>query len=197
MRIADENKRRRIMQAASRLFAATDFGDVTLASVAKAAGIGKATIYVYFKSKDDLYLALIYEGFAQLLEQLRRADGHRSLSPRQRLKQVVEAVARFSFDHPHFFELTRRVGVPVAAPVAERNRRELFGLIEAIIREGNRVGEFRDPRPDLTARFVPGLIRAALLHPIEGLTTAMLTNHIVRILTRGVGIEALEALAQA
>jgi AcrR family transcriptional regulator len=54
MRLRDENKRRLIVQTAVRLFSELPFHKVRLDDVAEAAGVGKGTVYIYFKNKDLL-----------------------------------------------------------------------------------------------------------------------------------------------
>jgi AcrR family transcriptional regulator len=186
MRLADEAKRKRIIETAARLFATTPFHEVTLSSIARASKIGKGTVYVYFKSKDDVYLAVIYEGFARLVARLKSTLGDNKASPLLRLKRVIDAVVRFAHAHPHFYELTRRSGVPTADPAVEKPREEMFALIEAIIRQGNKAGLFADKHPALTARFIPGLIRMALLHPVRRLSAPALARHITQTVLHGI-----------
>ena len=73
MRSAEaESKREHIMLAAERLFADRRFHEITLDEVAKAAGVGKGTIYLYFADKDDLFFQVVMSGFAQLCEIVER-----------------------------------------------------------------------------------------------------------------------------
>src|SRR4051812_3903388 len=71
MQRPDEAKRRAIIDAAAELFASRPFHEVRLDDVAEAASVGKGTLYIYFKNKDDLYGSLILEGFTKLVERLR------------------------------------------------------------------------------------------------------------------------------
>ena len=72
MRRRDEQKRRTITATAARLFATQPFHKVRLDAVASAARVGKGTLYVYFRSKEDLYYSIIFEGFAALVDRLVR-----------------------------------------------------------------------------------------------------------------------------
>ena len=65
-----EQKRRRILEEAARLFAEQPYHDVRREDVAARAEVGKGTIYIYFPSKDELYLALVDQGFAQLVSEV-------------------------------------------------------------------------------------------------------------------------------
>ena len=75
MRCRDEQKRRQIVAHAARLFAAEPFDKVRLNDVAAAAGVGKGTLYVYFESKEELYLSILYDAFTQLVDRIQAQLG--------------------------------------------------------------------------------------------------------------------------
>lgn len=52
-------KRRHILEAARRLLAERDFAEIVLDDVAKRAGVAKGTLFLYFKSKEDLFSAAL------------------------------------------------------------------------------------------------------------------------------------------
>ncbi len=70
-------------------------------------------------------------------------------------------------------------------PGLRDKRKELAKLIETVIRRGVRRGELEDPRPDLTANFIPSCVRAALRFGPADVGTEALTNHILRIIGGG------------
>src|ERR1700726_1312986 len=55
-------KRQRILDAALKLFAHEPYQAVTMDRVAVAAGVAKGTLYLYFPSKDALYLGVLNDG---------------------------------------------------------------------------------------------------------------------------------------
>ena len=57
MQRPDEQKRQLIIDTAARFFATQPFHKVRLDDVAAAAQVGKGTLYIYFKSKEDLYVS--------------------------------------------------------------------------------------------------------------------------------------------
>jgi len=68
-------RRAAILSAAMQLFMASSFDAVSMQSVADAAGIAKGTTYLYFKTKEELFLALLNEELAAWLKQLRTSLG--------------------------------------------------------------------------------------------------------------------------
>jgi AcrR family transcriptional regulator len=179
-----EEKRQKILAAAGELFASRPFHKVLLSDVAAAAGVGKGTVYVYFKSKEDLYLALLYQAFENVMDQLQQLlDVAELRPPREALEIVVRASVDYSCRHPHLLELMRSVQIEADCSAQWRQKREeLIELIEAILHRGIELGQFCDPHPDLTARFVPALIRSALLDGGAPQDPQVVSGHILRFL---------------
>lgn len=59
-------KKRHILEAARRLLVDRDFADIVLDDVAKKAGVAKGTLFLYFKSKEELFSA----AFSDLVDSL-------------------------------------------------------------------------------------------------------------------------------
>jgi AcrR family transcriptional regulator len=55
----DSAKRRQILDGASAVFTALGYDAASMGEIAKAAGVSKGTLYVYFKDKDELFEAII------------------------------------------------------------------------------------------------------------------------------------------
>jgi AcrR family transcriptional regulator len=182
MQVLDEQKRLKILTAAAELFAVHPFHKVLLSDVAEAAGVGKGTLYIYFKNKDDLYLSVLYSGFSQLVERMQRRLDREQLSPMENLEAAIRQIVQFAFQNPHMFELMRTVPWRNVIENAQWNgkRNEFKELLESIIRRGIAGGEFSDPHPELTARFIPGLVRSVLMEGSECVDAQTLTGHILR-----------------
>ena len=192
MQRPDQKKRDTITATAARMFATRPYHEVRLDDIAAAARIGKGTLYVYFDNKEDLYFSLIYDGFARLVDRLREQldspdSGGPALPALRALHRIVGELVRFAFQHPHLFELIRTVGRVKGQSESDwqRKREELQGLIEDTIRRGTRTGELSDPHPELTAIFLPGMVRSAMLFGPKGTDEATVRDHIVRLLERG------------
>lgn len=76
----DKEKRRQdFLAAAAGLFEAGDYSSVTMSQIAAQAGLSKGTVYLYFKSKEELFLQLLVDEledwFAQLAEGLPLLQG--------------------------------------------------------------------------------------------------------------------------
>lgn len=73
---ADGGKRRQILDGARRVFLARGFDGASMGEIARAAGVSKGTLYVYFTSKEALFAALTEEERAGLAEALFQLDEH-------------------------------------------------------------------------------------------------------------------------
>lgn len=188
MQVHDEEKRRKILATAARLFATQPFHKVLLSGVAEAAGVGKGTLYTYFQSKEDLYFSVLCAGFADLVARLRVQIDEESHSPVENLEVVVREIVGFAYRAPYHFEIMRTVSVCHATDRAqwENRRMELKQLIESVIRRGIEQGDFEDPHPELTARFIPGCVRSVLIEGIETVDAPTLTAHVLRFILSSV-----------
>jgi len=182
MQVIDEQKRERILAVAAEMFATQPFHKVLLSNVAEAAAVGKGTLYIYFKNKEDLYLSVLYSGFSRLVDHLRDQMDENTYGPAENLEMVIRETVRFAYQNPHLFEVMRTVpGWDAINRVKwDAKRREFKSLIEYIIRRGIAQGIFADTHPELTARYIPGFVRSALLDGIETVDHQVLTDHILR-----------------
>lgn len=182
MQVLKEEKEEKILEAAARLFATRPFHEVLLSDVAAAAGVGKGTIYTYFKGKDELYRSVLYRGFTELLKNLRLRLNKGAFEPRESLKVLVGEFVDYAYRNPYLFELMRKVSVqPSERAKWVQKRKELSDMIESIIVQGITLGQFEDPHPELTALFIPGLVRSAFLYGAGNMTQRVLSAHILRM----------------
>jgi AcrR family transcriptional regulator len=180
MQVIDEQKRSNILKAAADLFATLPFHKVLLDDVAKQAGVGKGTLYVYFKNKEDLYFSVLYEGFSNLVERIRHQVEDSQLSPIVHIERAIREIVEFAFRDRTLFEIMRNMPTG-SAVVSERwlhKRKELKELLKSVIEDGIEAGLFEDSHPELSARYIPGLVRAALIHGMDDMEPELLTAHI-------------------
>ncbi|MCR9095384.1 MAG: TetR/AcrR family transcriptional regulator [bacterium] len=96
--------RKRILEAARDVFFRDGFMSANLDEMAEKAGVAKGTLYRYFESKADLYVAVLTNNYEIFLELMVEA-GERGDSGLER----VQSIARFYFDHwmdhPDYFQI--------------------------------------------------------------------------------------------
>ena len=95
-------RRTAIIDAAEHVFFKIGIDNASMDQVAQEAELSKGTLYLYFKSKDELYRAIILRGFIILKRKLKEA----ALLPEsgfQNVKAISEAYIKFSYEHLGYF----------------------------------------------------------------------------------------------
>ena len=69
----NKKKRQLIIDTAARLFRASSFKDIKMIDVAKAAGMAKGTVFLYFKTKEEVFLELSQQNFLAFFTQANMA----------------------------------------------------------------------------------------------------------------------------
>lgn len=169
----EEKDRRRaeIIDAAEALYAETGWDGITMDQVARRARLSRALLYVYFKDKSDLHLALVERS----LEALRtRFIAAREGQPDGLAE--VEAIGRaylaFSVEAPHYFDACARYQAHAAAEPApgEELRNEAacdaagLSVHEVIVESLNRGVADGTIRANLGDPFVTALALWAFTH---------------------------------
>lgn len=188
MRLRDDNKRKHITSVAARLFATERFDKVRLDDVAAAAGVGKGTLYVYFDGKEDLYFAIVHDGFREMIERLRGPLRDTATPAKFRIRAVINELVSFAYQHPNLWELMRVQGACKEKDSAEWDqiRDELTAMIVTTLRDGVAKGELCDTNPELTATYLPSFVRSALLFGPRDLSQDALTKHVIATLENGI-----------
>jgi AcrR family transcriptional regulator len=189
MQRLDEEKRKAVLSAAAKLFAQRPFHEVRLDDVAALARVGKGTLYIYFKSKEDLYISLIRDGFRGLVGRLNAQieSAPKATDAWETLALIIREFVGWATQHPQLFDLMRAAQAGRGPDKELREtRRALGALIESVIRRGIRAGEIVDPHPELTGQFVPACVRAALVHGPKDAKPDAIVKHILRVLSQGI-----------
>ena len=96
--------RRRILDAARDVFFRDGFMRANLDEMAEKAGVAKGTLYRYFDSKADLYVAVLADNLELFLQRMEEAA-----KPRSSALERVRSIGRFYFmhwlEHPDYFQI--------------------------------------------------------------------------------------------
>jgi AcrR family transcriptional regulator len=65
-----EHRRKQILEIAKKVFAARGYYNTNIEIICKKAGVGRGTIYRYFKNKEDIFAVLLEEGLEEMNRQL-------------------------------------------------------------------------------------------------------------------------------
>jgi TetR/AcrR family fatty acid metabolism transcriptional regulator len=160
------DKRDRILRAAVKVFAKSGFHAARVSEVAKAAGVADGTIYLYFKSKDELLISLFEDRVERLLtymkEELPKLEGAPA-----RLRRVIELQLGLLDGERDLAEVVTVILRQSSKLMKEYAAPKFTAYLDAIARvvsEGQRAGDFReDVSPGLVARATFGALDGVAL----------------------------------
>ena len=139
-------KRDAILRAAIDVFAERGFFNAQVADVARAAGVAAGTVYLYFRSKDDLLVQLFerttQEAFAEA-----RAAAAEVRDPAERLRLFARLhLARLGRDRnlAIVFQVELRQSVKFMERLSSTLLRDYLGHIRSAFADGQAAGVFRD-----------------------------------------------------
>ncbi len=180
-------KREEILESASRVFAEKEFHQVLIDDVAALAGVGKGTVYRYFRTKEELYFETILQAFDDLHVLLVRTSSKQA-SATARLDRIAREILQFTWERRHLFSLLQSDERRFAMREADlRKRREdIMDLLRKAVLDGIEAREFRGMDARLAAELFRGMIRAANCFRSEDDSLDYLVAEILGIFTRGI-----------
>lgn len=141
-RESKERTRKRLIKAARELILSGDETRVAASAVARRAGVGGATFYEHFRSRNELLTALADELFDELREKLARSRREALAAPgsEEMLRQEFQTPLDVLASNPDLFRLSLRVRHHPASPLGDSSR-SLSGntrrdLVEELVARG-------------------------------------------------------------
>ncbi len=155
------DKRQRILDAAVRVFAKKGFHATRVSEVAKAAGVADGTIYLYFKSKDELLVSLFEDRVERLLAYL-ETELPSAASASQRLRRIIElqlGLLEGERDLAEVITVILRQSTKLMKEYAAPKFTAYLDVIARVVSDGQATGELRnDVSPHLAARAIFGAL---------------------------------------
>jgi AcrR family transcriptional regulator len=163
--IAQEDKRRLILDAAVRVFAQKGYHTSRVGDIAEEAGVAHGLLYHYFRSKEELLETIFRETWRDVLDAVRSVE-ETDETARERLAGIAKILLRAWRRDPDLVRvLVREV---TRSSHLQQNIDELdaaFSGLERIIARGQENGEFR---ADVDARMVSYVFYGALEEILTG-----------------------------
>ena len=134
-----------ILAAAERIFAEAGLAGARTDAIAKAAGVNKALLYYYFKSKDGLYRAVLEEHIKDFYRRGLQVLASRG-SARSLLLRYVSMHFDFMSARPNYPRLFQRLMMAGGRPLQQLAQKYFLPLgrrLARVIERGVREGEFR------------------------------------------------------
>jgi TetR/AcrR family transcriptional regulator, fatty acid metabolism regulator protein len=155
------DKRERILDAAERIFAQSGFFNARVSEIARSAGVADGTIYLYFKSKDDLLISLFESRMERVNAQLAAAAAS-ARTPTGKLEAIIRTHLAMVRDNPQVAEVLTielRQSSKFMKEHSSPRFGELLKLMASVIAEGQAGGELATDIPaPLAARMIFGIV---------------------------------------
>jgi len=154
------DKRERILDAAERVFAQHGFFAARVSEIAKQAGVADGTIYLYFKSKDDLLISLFENRMKQVNDALRAAIVDRP--PAEQLRAFIRVYLQLVSDEPAAVEVLTielRQSSKFMKEYENPQFVDFLRMLGGIIADGQACGELDATIPShIAARMIFGIL---------------------------------------
>jgi len=145
----DPDKPQQIIDAAVRVFARNGFYNSRVSDIAREAGIASGTIYLYFRTKNEILVTLFREKMAAFVAALRTEIG-RERDPEAKIRRLVRQhfeVLEASPDMAEVVQVELRQGQKFFRGASAHEISAYFELIGSVLREGVAAGVFRHDLP--------------------------------------------------
>ena len=160
----------KLVDVARQLFAKMGVENTTMNDIALASKKGRRTLYTYFKSKEDIYMAVVESELDMLSDMMKRV-AEKNISPDEKMIEIIytrldavkEVVFRNGTLRANFFRDIWRV-----EKVRKRFDAKEILLFKDVLREGVEKGVFRIDDIDMTAELVHYCVKGIEVPYIRG-----------------------------
>jgi TetR/AcrR family fatty acid metabolism transcriptional regulator len=161
VRPAAGDKREAILRAATHVFARSGYFNSKVADIAREAGVADGTVYLYFKSKEEILRSIFERNTSEAI-----AEGREELSkiadPREKLRRIARHhLERLGSDRDLaiVFQVELRGTTKFMEEFSEAGLASYLNLIREVFAEGQAAGVFRrELNPKLVAKILFGAL---------------------------------------
>ena len=161
-----------ILREATRMFIEEGYEKTSIRSIADRIEYSPATIYLYFKDKDEMFFVIHEQGFEKFLAKLEKTSAIEH--PYERLFTMGNLYLKFAFDHPEYYDLMFIIRAPmnkIAKDGEWQCGRECFDFFRNTVRECIEKGYMKPISVDVAAfsilSFMHGMASLAIRERFE------------------------------
>ena len=159
-------RRKEILQAAEKVFAAKGFFHTTMNEIAQVAEFGTGTLYNFFKSKEDLYFTLIDEKTDEI-NRLVKNELFRKASAIERIRKVLILELEFIEQNRDFFRIYTSEGSRFEWTIKDDCGKKIHNkmvdyidLLAQVLKEGMKANELKPLNPLDLAHAFEGIVHS-------------------------------------
>lgn len=177
-----EIRQRQILDATAALAVEYGLDDVSIAQVAKSAGIAKGSIYLHYASRADLIDALQADLWHKMLDGPNRTVSNDDVTWTDRLDDVVRHLVEFSMENEDLYHAVFHA----TATHTDEPWTESRQLISRLLQGGSEAGEFDVVDLDVTTDFLLHAYAGPCYHSDD---SEHVTTQVQRLFKRVVGVD--------
>ena len=158
-------RKKSILDGALKVFKTHGIEKTTMDEIAHESGFGKATLYYYFASKDEVFIAIMEDGWRKLWEGIENLI-IKELNPRDKFMSIIKKMAKivranknlygFLFTAPnHIHDESKQIW--------KTYQERLYAILKSIIEEGINKKEFIDLNPSMLMKAIGGIFHGLLI----------------------------------
>jgi TetR/AcrR family fatty acid metabolism transcriptional regulator len=141
-----EDKHRKIIQAAIKVFARKGFYNARVSEIAREANVADGTIYLYFKNKDDILISLFEEEMIKIIKNMK--------DDLAKQKDPIDKIRKFAINHLSLMTRNQDLAEVLQVELRQSSKfmrdyvkdhyMEFLNIFASIIKEGQEQGIFRE-----------------------------------------------------
>ena len=154
-----------ILKSALEVFKATGVEGSTMDQIAIQSGFGKATLYYYFKSKEDVFSAILTSGWQKIWSDLEPIIANKNSTPRETFINVLLKIAENVRSRPGLYEFLFNVPKQVSFETTDWKKYQdrIYSVIMTLLEDGIKLGEFPETKPKVLFKALGGLFMGLVL----------------------------------
>ncbi|GAB4295502.1 MAG: hypothetical protein Kow0090_10420 [Myxococcota bacterium] len=154
-----------IIEAAERVFAGKGYYNARMEDIAREAAYAPASLYSYFKSKEEIFTSILEVRFSELLERL-ESDKTAEADFPDNLRHVVDEFTKFGRQYRHFLRILFSLHITGEAPKRDNaficESLEVFdfyiGILERTVAKGIAQGKVKTTDANHLAFLLHGMM---------------------------------------
>ena len=191
--VLSEFRKSELLNAARAVFGKKGFHEASIEEIAEMAEVAKGTVYLYYKSKNDLYLEALRFGIESLVNELKtRADSAGSCLETLRLltrTKIVFFEENRDFFRIYYSELGKLPAHPAGLTLVRDLYTEQAEVFQRVLRQGIKRREVRPLDIEKTAFAIADLTRGIAMQRLLGMSSTRLEDDvefIVNVIWKGI-----------
>jgi len=148
-----EHRKEEILNAAQKVFFEKELATATMDEIAETAELSKGTLYLYYKSKEDMYLGVLMRGMEELHKEY-ECIGLSDISTVEKMVKLEKAYIDYFYKNRKFFQMTNFLQSPhfhkqvsdEMKQSCDAEGQKVWNVIDSVLQRGVEEGVLR---PDI------------------------------------------------